>query len=247
MSIWGRVIGGAAGFALGGPIGAILGVMAGGAFDRRSRSSSSFNFNKINNNQKQQIFTLSFIILAAKLAKSDGQVTDDEIRAFKDKFKIPKSEMSKVSKIFNEAKKETYGYKQIANQVGNLFSDNKLLLEELLNNLFYIAASDGNISVSEVDILRSVSQSFKFNEKDFQRVFQANLKNSESDPYKVLGVNRSSSDLEIRKKWIKLNKEHHPDNLIAKGLPKEFIKQSNKELASINIAYDKIKEIRGIS
>ena len=54
-------------------------------------------------------------------------------------------------------------------------------------------------------------------------------------------------DNEIRKKWIKLNKEHHPDNLIAKGMPKEFIKQSNKELAAINIAYDKIKEIRGIS
>ena len=247
MSIWGRVIGGAAGFALGGPIGAILGVMAGGAFDRRSKSRSSFNFNRINNDQKQQIFTLSFIILSAKLAKSDGQVTDDEIRAFKDKFKVPKSELSKVSKIFNEAKKDSYGYKQIANQVGDLFSNNKILLEELLNNLFYIAASDGNISISEVDLLRSVSTSFKFAEKDFQRIFQANLNNSLSDPYKVLGVNRNSTDLEIRKKWIKLNKEHHPDNLIAKGMPKEFIKQSNKELAAINIAYDKIKEIRGIS
>ena len=247
MSIWGRVIGGAAGFAFGGPIGAILGVMAGSAFDRRSKSRSSFNFNRINTDQKQQIFTLSFIILSAKLAKSDGQVTDHEIRAFKDKFKVPKSEMSKVAKIFNEAKKDTYGYKKIANQVGNLFSNNKILLEELLNNLFYIAASDGNISISEVDLLRSVSKSFKFNEKDFQRIFQANLKNSESDPYKVLGVNRSSTDSEIRKKWIKLNKEHHPDNLIAKGMPKEFINQSNKELAAINIAYDKIKEIRGIS
>ena len=247
MSIWGRIIGGAAGFALGGPIGAILGVMAGGAFDRRSKSRSSFNFNRIDNDQKQQIFTLSFIVLSAKLAKSDGQVTDDEIRAFKDKFKVPKSEMSKVAKIFNEAKKDTYGYKQIANQIGNLFSNNKILLEELLNNLFYIAASDGNISISEVDLLRSVSKSFKFTEKDFQRIFQSNLKNSESDPYKVLGVNRSNTDSEIRIKWIKLNKEHHPDNLIAKGLPKEFIKQSNKELAAINIAYDKIKEIRGIS
>ncbi len=247
MSIWGRVIGGAAGFALGGPIGAIIGVMAGRAFDRRSKSSSRFNFNRIDKNQKQQIFTLSFIILSAKLAKSDGQVTDDEIRAFKDKFKVPKSEMSKVAKIFNEAKKDSYGYKQIANQVGNLFSNNKLLLEELLNNLFYIAASDGNISISEVDLLKSISRSFKFSEKDFQRIFQANLNNIESDPYKVLGVNRSSTDNEIRKKWIKLNKEHHPDNLIAKGMPKEFVKQSNKELAAINIAYDKIKEIRGIS
>ena len=247
MSIWGRLIGGAAGFALGGPIGAILGVMAGGAFDRRSRSKSSFNFNKIDNNQKQQIFTISFIILSAKLAKSDGQVTDDEIRAFKEKFKVPKTELNKVAKIFNEAKKDSYGYKEIANQVGNLFSDNKILLEELLNNLFFIAASDGNISVNEVDLLRSISKSFKFSEKDFQRIFQSNLNNKESDPYKVLGVNRSSTDAEIRKKWIKLNKEHHPDNLIAKGMPKEFIKQSNKELAAINIAYDKIKEVRGIA
>ena len=247
MSIWGRLIGGAAGFALGGPIGAILGVMAGGAFDRRSRSKSSFNFNRIDNNQKQQIFTISFIILSAKLAKSDGQVTDDEIRAFKEKFKVPKSELNKVSKIFNEAKKDSYGYKEIANQVGNLFSDNKILLEELLNNLFFIAASDGNISVNEVDLLKSISKSFKFSEKDFQRIFQSNLNNKDSDPYKVLGVNRSSTDEEIRKKWIKLNKEHHPDNLIAKGMPKEFIKQSNKELAAINIAYDKIKEVRGIA
>ena len=134
MSIWGRVIGGAAGFALGGPIGAILGVMAGGAFDRRS--GSKFNFNRINNNQKQQIFTLSFIILSAKLAKSDGQVTDDEIRAFKEKFKVPKSEMNKVAKIFNEAKKDTYGYKDIANQVGNLFSQNKLFKSSSNNTLF---------------------------------------------------------------------------------------------------------------
>lgn len=244
MSIWGRLIGGAAGFALGGPIGAILGVMAGGAFDRRSRSKSSFNFNRIDNNQKQQIFTISFIILSAKLAKSDGQVTDDEIRAFKEKFKVPKSELNKVAKIFNEAKKDSYGYKEIANQVGNLFSDNKILLEELLNNLFFIAASDGNISVNEVDLLKSISKSFKFSEKDFQRIFQSNLNNKDSDPYKVLGVNRSSTDAEIRKKWIKLNKEHHPDNLIAKGMPEEFIEQSNKELAAINLAYDKIKEIR---
>ena len=98
MSIWGRVIGGATGFALGGPLGAILGVMAGNAFDKRSKSKSKFNFNKINNNQKQQIFTLSFIILAAKLAKSDGQVTDEEIRAFKEKFKVSKSDLSKVAK-----------------------------------------------------------------------------------------------------------------------------------------------------
>ena len=74
-----------------------------------------------------------------------------------------------------------------------------------------------------------------------------NLNNSSSDPFKTLGVSRDDTDKNIRQKWIELNKEHHPDNLIAKGMPEEFIEQSNKELASINLAYDKIKEIRSIS
>ena len=74
MTIWGKILGGAAGFALGGPIGAIIGVMAGSAFDKRSKTK--FNFSSINHNQKQQIFTISFIILSAKLAKSDGKVTE---------------------------------------------------------------------------------------------------------------------------------------------------------------------------
>ena len=245
MSIWGRLFGGAAGFALGGPIGAILGVMAGSAFDKKKRRS--FNYSQISQDQKQQIFTISFIILSAKLAKSDGQVTNDEIQAFKEKFNVPKTELNKVGKIFNEAKKDVYGYKQIADQVGKLFSDNKLLLEEMLNNLFYIAASDGKISLDEIELLKSISQSFSFDEKTFQRIFQMNLKNSSSDPYKILGVNRDDTDQEIRKKWIDLNKEHHPDNLMAKGMPEEFIEQSNKELATINLSYEKIKDIRSQS
>ena len=245
MSIWGKLLGGAAGFALGGPIGAILGVMAGSAFDRKKQSS--FNFSNISQEQKQQIFTISFIVLSAKLAKSDGQVTNDEIQAFKEKFNVPKSELSKVGKIFNEAKKDVYGYKQIADQVGLVFSNNKILLEEMLNNLFFIAASDGQISLKEVELLRSISQSFLIDENTFQRIFQMNLKNNTSDPYRILDVKREDSDQEIRKKWIQLNKEHHPDNLIAKGMPKEFIEQSNKELAAINLAYDKIKEIRANS
>ena len=244
MSVWGKIIGGAAGFAIGGPLGAILGVMAGSAFDNKKKV---FNYSNINNNQKQQIFALSIIVLSAKLAKSDGAVTIDEINAFKEKFRIPKNEISKVSKIFNEAKKSVYGYKQVADQVGILFSDNKILLEELLNNLFFIAASDGNISVNEIDLLKSISKSFKFSEKDFQRIFQTNINNKEADPYKVLGVSRDDDDDKIRKKWIKLNKEHHPDNLISQGLPQEFIDQANSELSAINLAYDKIKKQRGIN
>lgn len=242
MSIWGKIIGGTTGFALGGPLGAIIGIMIGGSFDRSARKLSSSN--QISQQQKQNVFALCIIVLSAKIAKADGQVTKEEIYTFKEKFNIQAEEMSEVSKIFNEAKKSSFGFKNIADQVGNLFSDNKVLLEQLLNNLFYIAEADGLTSINELEVLRSISQSFHFNETDFQRIFHSRLNNKESDPYKILGVTREDSDNNIRKKWIELSKEHHPDYLIAKGMPKEFIKEANKELSSINLAYDKIKELR---
>ena len=242
MSIWGKIIGGTTGFALGGPLGAIIGMMIGGSFDRSARKFSSSN--QISQQQKKNVFALCIIVLSAKIAKADGQVTKEEIYTFKEKFNIQSEEMSEVSKIFNEAKKSSFGFKNIADQVGNLFSDNKVLLEQLLNNLFYIAEADGVTSINEVEVLRSISQSFHFNETDFQRIFHSRLNNKESDPYKILGVTREDSDNNIRKKWIELSKEHHPDYLIAKGMPKEFIKEANKELSSINLAYDKIKELR---
>ena len=245
MSIWGKIIGCTTGFALGGPLGAIIGMMIGGSFDRSARKFSSSN--QISQQQKQNVFALCIIVLSAKIAKADGQVTKEEIYTFKEKFNIQSEEMSEVSKIFNEAKKSSFGFKNIADQVGNLFSDNKVLLEQLLNNLFYIAEADGLTSINELEVLRSISQSFHFNETDFQRIFHSRLNNKESDPYKILGVTREDSDNDIRKKWIELSKEHHPDYLIAKGMPKEFIKEANKELSSINLAYDKIKELRGFN
>lgn len=245
MSIWGKIIGGTTGFALGGPLGAIIGMMIGGSFDRSARKFSSSN--QISQQQKKNVFALCIIVLSAKIAKADGQVTKEEIYTFKEKFNIQAEEMSEVSKIFNEAKKSSFGFKNIADQVGNLFSDNKVLLEQLLNNLFYIAEADGLTSINEVEVLRSISQSFHFNETDFQRIFHSRLNNKESDPYKILGVTREDSNNNIRKKWIELSKEHHPDYLIAKGMPKEFIKEANKELSSINLAYDKIKELRGFN
>jgi len=217
-------------------------MMIGGSFDRSARKFSSSN--QISQQQKKNVFALCIIVLSAKIAKADGQVTKEEIYTFKEKFNIQAEEMSEVSKIFNEAKKSSFGFKNIADQVGNLFSDNKVLLEQLLNNLFYIAEADGLTSSNEVEVLRSISQSFHFNETDFQRIFHSRLNNKESDPYKILGVTREDSDNNIRKKWIELSKEHHPDYLIAKGMPKEFIKEANKELSSINLAYDKIKELR---
>ena len=92
-----------------------------------------------------------------------------------------------------------------------------------MNNLFYIAEADGKISKNEFNFLKSISYYFNIDEITFQRIHETRINDKESDPYKVLGVNRNDSDDIIRKKWIVLSKEHHPDNLLSKGLPEEFI------------------------
>ena len=125
-----------------------------------------------------------------------------------------------------------------------MFQDTHEVLEEILNNLFYVAEADGKISESELSFLKTVSSIFKFDENTFQRIYQARLNDKESDPYKVLGVKPTDNEETIKKAWIKLTKEHHPDNLVAKGMPPEFIEQATKETSSINAAYNKINKQR---
>ena len=96
MSIWGKIIGGTTGFALGGPLGAIIGMMIGGSFDRSARKFSSSN--QISQQQKKNVFALCIIVLSAKIAKADGQVTKEEIYTFKEKFNIQAEEMSEVDR-----------------------------------------------------------------------------------------------------------------------------------------------------
>jgi len=252
MSIWGKVIGGAAGFALGGPLGAMMGVMAGNIYDKKRKATSYHQgipnqqkqYKDISSQEKQHIFALSVITLTAKLAKADGVVTQDEIQVFKDKFKIPPEDEEQVRKIFNEAQRTVYGFESIAQQVGVLLQDTPEVLEEIINNLFYVAEADGKISESELSFIKTVSSIFKFDENTFERIYQARLNDKESDPYKVLGVKRTDDEETIKNAWIKLTKEHHPDNLVAKGMPPEFIEQTTKEMSSINAAYDKIKKTK---
>ena len=194
----------------------------------------------------QEIITIGIIILAAKLAKADGQVTTDEISAFKEKFKIPPNFQSDVSKIFNEAKKNSDDYHQYAQQIGMLFRGQPQVLEQILNLLFYIAEADGEISDSEIVFIQNCSDYFGLNKAQYESIKTMWL-DKQIDPYKILGVEKSSSDGDIRKRWIQLSKELHPDQLRAQGVPQELIIKSEDRLSEINQAYDKIKSIRKIN
>lgn len=243
MSIWGKVLGGAAGFAIGGPLGALIGVGAGHLYDKTRENASEVG---AGDPTKQVGFTIAVIALGAKLAKADGVVTPDEIRAFRRVFKVAPEETKNVARIFNQARKSTAGYEPYAKQVAGMFTDNPAVLEELLNCLFHIAKADGEVHEDELTYLRNVAAIFGFTDADFARVREQNMGPDLADPYTVLGVTHDASDDEIKTAYRKLVRENHPDSLIAQGMPEEFIEIANDKLAAINAAHDKICAQRGI-
>jgi len=237
MSIWGKVIGGAAGFALGGPLGAFVGALAGHAVDSMTDASNDPETRRV-------AFTIAVIALGAKMAKADGVVTRDEVEAFKSAFRIPPEEVAKVAQIFDRAKEESAGFEPYARQLKEIFADQPAVLEELLGALFQIARADGVYHDKEKEFLQRVAAIFGFDEATFQRI-EANLMGTEAtDPYAVLGLPRGTSQDEVKAAYRRLIREHHPDRLIAEGMPQEFIDVANEKLATINAAYEKIRKER---
>ena len=239
MSIWGSLIGGFVGFSFAGPIGALIGSMIGGKIS--SRRSSVYQQSFVNN---QKIFAISLIILTAKLAKADGHVSKEELIAIKQKLKVPDNEIDQVGKIFNKAKNDSLGYEPYAQQIAQIYQNNRQILDEVINILFYIAESDGDLADSELAIIKNIAKIFGITESQFEGIKESRKDSDKLNPYVVLGCTPNDDFATIRKKYLKLSKEHHPDILTSKGVPTELIEESKKKMRAINSAFDRIERMR---
>ena len=239
MSIWGSLIGGFVGFSFAGPIGALIGSMLGGRISSARRSSFQRSFA-----HSQQVFAIALIILTAKLAKADGHVSREELIAIKNKLKIPEHEIDQVGKIFNKAKEDSLGYKPYAQQIAQIYRNNPVVLDEIINTLFYIAEADGSISDSELAMMRNIAKIFGLNESQFEGIKESRKSSDKLNPYIVLGCSPNDDFAIIRKKYLQLSKEHHPDVLMNKGVPQEVIEESKKKMRAINSAFDQIEKMK---
>jgi DnaJ like chaperone protein len=250
MSIWGKIIGGVGGFAVGGPLGALLGAIAGHAVDRHiAQAEPDPDQQSLDDRSatRQIAFTIAVIVLGAKMAKADGVVSRAEVAAFKEVFQVPASELKNVARLFDQAKEDPAGFEPYAKQIARMFRKDHPVLEELLDGLFHIAKADGGVHEAEIVFLRNVAGIFGLEEADFARLREGHLGPDKADPYTVLGTHRTASNEEIKTAWRKLVRDTHPDKLMAQGLPREFIELANEKLATINAAYDKVAKERGIN
>ncbi len=195
-------------------------------------------------NDKQVAFTVGVIALGAKMAKADGVVTRDEIEAFREVFKVPPGEEHNVARLFNLAKQDVAGFELYARQLDRLFHDNRELLTDVMDGLFHIAIADGRLHPNEERFLAQVAKEFGFSDREFLRIKGRHFKCEMYDPYNILHASPKASDAELKLLYRKLVTENHPDMLIARGVPAEFIDIATRKLAAINAAYEEIRSSR---
>ena len=117
-------------------------------------------------------------------------------------------------------------------------------MDEVINILFYIAEADGNVSDSEILMIRNIAKIFGLSESQFEGIKESRKSSDKLNPYIVLGCDPNDDFKVIKKKYLLLSKEHHPDALISKGVPKEVIEESKKKMRAINSAFDQIEKIK---
>jgi DnaJ like chaperone protein len=239
MSIWGKLGGAAAGFLAGGPIGALAGAFAGHVlFDR-----SGFMVERPE--EPGVAFTIAIIALGAKLAMADGVVTRDEEEAFSRVFRVPQSEQANVKRIFDMARRDTAGYDAYAAQIARMFRTSPGVLEDVMDGLFEIAKADGVFHPGEARLMEHIAEIFGFSPNVYRRIRATHFVDS-ADPYVILGISYEANEEEIRHTYRMLVKENHPDSLMGRGVPPEFVKLATDKLAAINTAYETIRKERDI-
>ena len=239
MSIWGKLAGAATGLAVGGPIGALVGGVAGHyAIDRGSEEDAPA--------ESQVAFTVGVIALGAKMAKADGVVTQDEVGAFKEVFKVPDGEMKNVARVFNLAKQDVSGYEAYAEQLASMFKGNRKLLEDVLEGLFHIAKADDELHPNEEQFLAQVAKRFGVSDTEFSYILARHVVAAKRNPYDVLGITPQIANDDLKAHYRRLVADNHPDKLIARGTPEEFIAIATEKVAAINDAYGEIARERGM-
>jgi len=192
--------------------------------------------------QRSVAFAIAVIALGAKMAKADGQVTRDEVTAFREVFQIASADEEGAARVFNLARQDVAGFEEYAARIQRMFAGEEGTLCDLMEGLFHIAMADGFYHPNENLFLERVAEIFKLPDAEFMALRARFVPDAMPDPYTVLGVSPTMPISDIRKVWRDLVRNTHPDAMMARGVPEEAIKLAEKRMIDINQAWDAINE-----
>jgi DnaJ like chaperone protein len=245
-------LGAGLGFTLGGPIGAAIGFTIGSFVDGFSSDEITAEQreyqSKIKQNQQHQNtqsgdFEISLLVLASIVIKSDGKIDQRELNFVRSQFYAMYGEQraNNAFKLFKGVIKKEISARQVCFQIREHMPHASRL--QLIHFLFGIAKADEFISEKEIDEIRKIAGYLYINQRDFESI-KAMFYDTSENSYKILEIEKTASDEEVKKAYRTLAKKHHPDKL--QDLGEEHLKGANEKFQSIQTAYEKIKRERGI-
>ncbi len=262
MGWWGKLVGGALGFAIGGPLGALLGAAMGHNIDVGLRGGRA-TLHAGNQERVQTVFFTATFSVMGYLAKADGRVTQDEIAMAKQvmtQMQLSEAQRMAAINLFQEGKAADFPFDEVIDQFRQECGRRVSLVRMFLEIQIATALADGNIDFTEERVLFRLADRLGFPRPFFERLIasvraQQNFADEQTgkgrhaslqDAYAMLGEDAGATDAEIKKAYRRQMNQHHPDKLVSKGLPEEMIRIATEKTQEIKAAYERIKESRGI-
>jgi DnaJ like chaperone protein len=246
MGWFGKLVFGSLGMFLGGPLGAIAGAALGHHLIDKQAGPIAEPGRPKKLEQSQAAYFVSIFSILGKLAKADGMVTRDEIRVVNDfitHLNMPEQEKRFARQVFNEAKSSPYSIDDFAMQFYQMNQRQPTILFSFLDVLFRLAAADGTLHHAEEAALHRIKAIFQVSDQQFNNLKAVYFKENDQY-YKVLNCTPQCSNEEIKTNYKKLVKAFHPDKIISKGLPEEFVQFATSRFQEIQGAYEKVRKER---
>jgi DnaJ like chaperone protein len=242
MANWNKWIAGALGWAMGGPIGGILGFALGAISDEATQTYKQGSPSAALPND----FSAALLVLCAAVMKADNRLMKTELEYVRKFFTHQfGAELTKQRMLLlREILKQEIRLYEVCNQIRTHVDSSSRL--QLMHLLFGIAAADGNVNKDEQNILQMIAAQIGLNERDYISLLSMFVKDKDGNAaYKILEIEKSSTDDEVKKAYRRMAMKYHPDKVHHLGV--EFQKDAQEKFKKINEAYEDIKKERGLN
>lgn len=237
------------GFFIRGIAGAIIGFFVGSVLDSLGGSGSGRGRTVFSDFTRQSVspadFELNLLSLCSIVIKADGQISQRELDYVRQYFlsTYGKEKANAIFRTFNEVikKREVSAQRICTYLVQRTRYEVRL---QLLHFLFGIAQADGQVSKAEVNKLKELAGYLRVGQYDFESIMAMFIKSADN-AYKILEIQKTATDDEVKKAYRTMAKKYHPDRVVTEN---EAIKKGAEEkFKEVQKAYEVIQQERGMS